>query len=59
MAKDSNEAAKQRIREQVSRDFAKDNVSPDEVVLKDNGEIVIDRRKKKPWAKPFAVGTWS
>lgn len=56
---DQDEAAKQRIREQVARDFAKDNLTPDEVVLTDDGEIVIDRRKTKPWATPFAVGTWS
>ncbi len=59
MTESSNEVAKRRIREQVAAEFTEDNLTPDEVVLQDNGEIVIDRRRKIPWAQPFAVGTWS
>lgn len=44
------------IKRKVAEDFASDNVTPDEVIVKDDGEIVIDRRRKIPWATPFAVG---
>ncbi|GAA3143220.1 hypothetical protein GCM10010466_37750 [Planomonospora alba] len=56
---DKNQVAKQKIREQVAQEFAADGVRPDEVVLKDNGDIVIDRRKTKSWATPVIVGKWS
>ncbi|WP_160330350.1 hypothetical protein [Sphaerimonospora mesophila] len=50
---------KQEIREMVAARFAADDVRPGEVVLKDNGDIVIDRRKTIRGAEPFVVGKWS
>jgi len=52
-------ASKKDIQKQVAAEFAADGVRPDEVVLKDNGDIVIDRRKTKSWAQPVTVGKWS
>ncbi|MFF4777448.1 hypothetical protein ACFY05_31795 [Microtetraspora fusca] len=53
------EAKKQEIREKVCEQFASDNLTPDEVVLMDNHDIVIDRRKRYPWAKTMVIGKWS
>lgn len=46
------------IKKYVAAQFAEDKVREDEVFLEDNGDIVIDRRKTKPWAKPMTVGRW-
>lgn len=59
MAKNKNVAAKQKIQDKVAAKFAADGIRPDEVVLKDNGDIVIDRRATVSWAKPMVVGKWS
>ena len=53
------EAAIRRIKDKVCADFADDNIRPEEVVLKSNGDLVIDRRSSKPWAKPITIGRWS
>jgi hypothetical protein len=47
-----------RIKAKVVEDFADDGVTADEVVLKDNGDVVIDRRRSISWAKPVVVGRW-
>jgi hypothetical protein len=49
---------KAEIRKKVAAQFADDGVTADEVVLKDNGDVVIDRRAKSSWAKPVKVGEW-
>ena len=53
------DAAIKKIKDKVCAEFASDNVRPDEVVLKDNGDIVIDRRATISWAKPVVVGKWT
>ncbi|MFF3442103.1 hypothetical protein [Streptosporangium sp. NPDC002721] len=58
-SKAERDAAIQKIKNKVCADFASDGIRPDEVVLKDNGEIVIDRRKTHPQAVPLVIGTWS
>lgn len=58
MTKKLSEGQKQQIRQKVADDLASDNVQPDEVVVRDDGEIVLDRRQTIPWAKPFAIGRW-
>lgn len=50
---------KRKVREHFASQFAADGVTPDEVVLKDNGDVVIDRRSKFPRAVPMVVGDWS
>ncbi|WP_433474967.1 hypothetical protein ACQPZP_40870 [Spirillospora sp. CA-142024] len=47
-----------QIKAQVAEHFASDNIREDEIVLKPNGDIVIDRRKTLPWAQPLVVGRW-
>ncbi|TDC41111.1 hypothetical protein E1281_37690 [Actinomadura sp. KC345] len=47
-----------QIKAQVAEHFPDDNVREDEIVLKPNGDIVIDRRKTAAWAKPLVVGRW-
>jgi hypothetical protein len=47
-----------KMKEEVCRQFASDNVTPDEVILRADHKIVIDRRRKFPWAKPLVVGEW-
>jgi hypothetical protein len=59
MPTNNNQDAGQRIKNKVAADFAADGVRPDEVVLKDNGDIVIDRRRTYSWAKPMVIGKWS
>lgn len=59
MAKDKNQTTKQQIREKVAAKFAADGVRPNEVVLEDNGDVVIDRRATRSGAKPLVVGKWS
>ncbi|WP_182881656.1 hypothetical protein [Microbispora sp. H10949] len=58
MAKNLSEGHKQQIRQKVADDLAGDGVHPDEVDVRDDGEIVLDRRKTIPWAKPVAIGRW-
>jgi hypothetical protein len=59
MVNDRNEIKKQQIREKVAAHFAEDNVSPDEVILRDDGKVVLDRRKTYPRAIPIVVAEWS
>lgn len=47
-----------QIKAQVAEHFAEDNVREDEIFLKPNGDIVIDRRKTAAWAQPMVVGRW-
>jgi hypothetical protein len=54
----SDDARTRAIKQQVADEFASDRVTLDEVVLKDNGDIVIDRRRSFSWAKPVTVGRW-
>lgn len=39
-------------------EFAADRITPDEVVLKDDGDVVIDRTRRYPQAIPVTVGRW-
>ncbi len=54
----TDEERKALIRRAVAAEFADDNVTEDEVVLKETGEVEIDRRKKKPGSTPMVVGEW-
>ena len=49
----------QAIKRQVCELFKEDDVQPDEVILRPDGMVVIDRRGLKPWAKPGVAGYWS
>lgn len=46
---------KNNVRKKVAKEF---DVDANEVVLKDNGDVVIDRRAKASWAQPMKVGDW-
>lgn len=39
--------------------YASDGITPDEVVLRKDGKVVIDRRATYPNAEPVVVGEWS
>ncbi|WP_338741940.1 hypothetical protein [Actinomadura luteofluorescens] len=51
-------ANEKQIKARVAADFAEDNVREDEILLKPNGDIVIDRRKTVAWAQPVVIGRW-
>lgn len=51
-------AAIKRIKDKVCSDFASEGITPDEVILRDDHKIVVDRRRKYPTAKPVVVGEW-
>ncbi len=55
----SDSGKRQRIVAQVCRDHQADGLQPHEVIVKANGEIWIDRRRKDPRNVPFHVGNWS
>lgn len=55
----SNADAIKKIKDKVCRDFASDGITPDEVILRSDHKIVIDRRRTYPWAEPMVVGEWS
>ncbi|GII89456.1 hypothetical protein Ssi03_74460 [Sphaerisporangium siamense] len=57
-SKADRDAAIKKIKDKVCADFKADGVTPSEVVLKDNGDIVIDRSKTHSWAQPMTVGKW-
>lgn len=46
---------KQNLRKKVAE---KHGVDADEIVLNDDGTMVLDRRAKFPLAKPMKVGDW-
>lgn len=46
------------IKQQIVADFADDKVGENEIFLKPNGDIVIDRRRTHPGTKPFVVARW-
>ncbi|MEV6864057.1 hypothetical protein AB0M44_24000 [Streptosporangium subroseum] len=58
-SKADRDAAIKKIKAKVCATFAADGVRPDEVVLKDNGDIVVDRRAAYPQAVPMVIGKWS
>jgi hypothetical protein len=39
--------------------YASEGITPDEVVLRADGKVVIDRRATYPTAEPMVVGEWS
>lgn len=39
--------------------YASSGITPDEVVLRSDGKVVIDRRATYPNAEPVVVGEWS
>lgn len=49
-------ATEHEVKQLVVAEFADDNVTEDEVVLRDDGAIVIDRRATASWAQPVVVG---
>ncbi|MEV6985010.1 hypothetical protein AB0M95_27645 [Sphaerisporangium sp. NPDC051017] len=55
-SKAERDAAIKKIKNKICAEFG---VTSDEVILKDNHDIVIDRRATMPWAKPMVVGKWS
>jgi hypothetical protein len=46
------------IKQKVISKFPDDDLRADEIVLDPGGDIIIDRRKTKPWAEPIVVGRW-
>jgi len=50
--------SQQELREYVASQFSEDGVDASEVVLRDDGYILIDRREKHPLAEPIIVGEW-
>lgn len=48
-----------KIKAKICADFADDGVTPGEVILKDNHDIVLDRRATYSGATPVVVGRWS
>lgn len=55
-SKAERDAAIKKIKDKICADF---DVRPDEVVLKDNHDIVVDRRRTQPGAVPMVVGKWN
>ncbi|MCK9904356.1 hypothetical protein CC117_00705 [Parafrankia colletiae] len=55
---DPRAAVRNQVVAQVCERYKADKIAPHEVVLKDNGEIWIDRRAKDPRATPLQVGRW-
>ncbi|MCW2764905.1 MAG: hypothetical protein JWO11_864 [Nocardioides sp.] len=55
-SKTDRDAATRKIKEKICAEFG---VRPSEVVLKDNHDIVIDRRRTDPRAVPFVIAKWS
>lgn len=53
------EAAIREIKARICAEYASDGVRADEVVLKSNGDIVIDRTARMPRTTPMVVGSWS
>jgi hypothetical protein len=47
------------IKQQIVAEYATDKVAEDEVIVKPNGDIVLDRRRKSPWAKPITIAKWT
>lgn len=58
-SKAERDAAIRKIKDTVCSTFKADGVTPDEVRLDDNGDIIVDRRKRYPGAVPVTVGKWS
>ncbi len=58
-SKAERDAAIKKIKDEVCREFAVDGVRPDEVILRSDHKIVIDRRATYPSAVPMVVGEWS
>jgi hypothetical protein len=54
-----NPATIAAIKAQIVAEYAADNVTEDEVIVKPDGEIVLDRRRKSPWAKPMTIAKWT
>ena len=53
-----DQATEDRIKRQVCELYAGDQLQPDEVILRDDGSVVIDRRRRYPGATPLVAGTW-
>lgn len=57
-----NEQQKQQLFTQMAKSvidqFPSEGLTVDEVVFREDGKILIDRRKKIPQATPFVVGEW-
>lgn len=58
-SKAERDAAIRKIKETVAAKFVEDGVRPDEVVLRNDGKVVVDRRSTYPRAVPVVVGEWS
>jgi hypothetical protein len=54
-----NPATIAAIKAQIVAEYAADNVTADEVIVKPDGEIVLDRRARSPWAKPMTIAKWT
>jgi hypothetical protein len=54
-----NPATIAAIKAQIVAEYAADNVTEDEVTVKPDGKIVLDRRRKSPWAKPMTIAKWT
>jgi len=51
-------AIEQDVKRQVCEAYASDGLQPDEVIVNADGTVTIDRRARKPWAKPMLAGRW-
>jgi hypothetical protein len=47
------------IKQQIVAEYAADHVQEHEVIVKPDGDIVLDRRRKSPWAKPMTIAKWT
>ncbi|WP_329258725.1 hypothetical protein OG417_21300 [Actinoallomurus sp. NBC_01490] len=54
-----NPATIQAIKAEIAAQYAEDNIRPDEVIVKPNGDIWIDRRKTTWWATPVLIAKWT
>jgi hypothetical protein len=55
LAPETVKAIKQRFVAELTADKVREN----EIFVKPNGDVVLDRRRKSPWAKPMVIGKWT
>ena len=53
-----DETTTQKIRDALKQRFAADELQDHEIEVTTTGDIMLDRRRKYPWAKPGRMARW-